>query len=290
MLRYATRGAVLLTVAACIAAGVASAGESTFTDPAGDSGTAPDLTSVTVGDAGGLLVFKIAGTPVPSSEITIWLDTDRNRTTGDQGFDVQVGVGQEPDGSKYWFSGRWNVSAWQAFDGLAVIAMEYPDRIEIGFTASQAGITGGFDFELESEKLVGDAVEADDYAPEGILPWSYTPMPVEQPAAPAPTSSKAVRATIGKPAIAPLKLHAGKLATVRFAVSWKNGEEPDELTVGCVARYGTKAVKAVGAMGDGTATCKVRLPATPKQGTLRGSISVAGNGLTAKRTYSFPVR
>lgn len=59
-MRLGAVGAVLLVAMLCLAGGGAASGSGSFTDPAGDSGIAPDITSVTVSnDDRGLLTFRV---------------------------------------------------------------------------------------------------------------------------------------------------------------------------------------------------------------------------------------
>ena len=156
-----------------IAATMASAGDKAYVDAAGDSGTAPDITNVTVTDANGLVVFKIEGTLVPSSAFEIYVDKDRDQSTGDDGDELWLSVFMEGDGKTYYDADRWNGSKWEnvTFD---VTSQTFAGREEIGFKAADAGLTGTFDFVLRSVKMVADAVESRDRAPDSIVPWSYT--------------------------------------------------------------------------------------------------------------------
>src|SRR5580765_7399233 len=67
---------------------VPSASSGSYIDPSGDSGTAGDITAVTVvGDKGsGQLLFTITGTNIASSESNLLfldIDSDANPLTGD---------------------------------------------------------------------------------------------------------------------------------------------------------------------------------------------------------------
>ena len=79
----------------------------------------------------------------------------------------------EGDGKTYYDADRWNGSKWEnvTFD---VASQTFAGREEIGFKAADAGLTGTFDFVLRSVKMVADAVESRDRAPDSIVPWSYT--------------------------------------------------------------------------------------------------------------------
>src|SRR5688500_11690203 len=89
--KWIARGAVLLV--ALLVANVASA-EQRFTDPAGDSGGAPDLTVVTVAnDAAGTLTFTVAtNQPALAADAVVYIafNTDKNNATGDRDGDEFV--------------------------------------------------------------------------------------------------------------------------------------------------------------------------------------------------------
>ena len=210
---------VLVVIAAIgIAATMAWAGEKAFVDVAGDSGTAPDLTNVTVTDSNGLLVFKMEGALVPSSAFEIYVDKDRDQSTGDDGDELWLSVFMEGDGKTYYDADRWNGSKWEnvTFD---VTSQTFSGREEIGFKAADAGLTGTFDFVLRSVKMVADAVESRDRAPDSIVPWSYTLL----------SSSSAggtTRVVLGTPTLSPAKPVAGKSVTLRVPVRSANVGAP----------------------------------------------------------------
>ena len=203
---------VLVVVVGALAAG-AMAAERSYTDDAGDSGTAPDLTSVTVTDSNGFLAFKIAGNLVPSSSLLIVIDTDRNQSTGDDGDELMIGVDQEAAGKNFWFASRWNGSKWDdaRFD---VNSQTFAGRQELGFRAADAGITSSFDFAVVTLKMVGDALEGRDRAPDSVVPWSYEL--TSRAAGPAATAANAV---LGQVRLTPARPVAGSRVIVRVPVS-----------------------------------------------------------------------
>ena len=80
-------------MAALVLVPTSSAGN--YTDPAGDSGKAGDITSVTVaGDKGtGQLLFKITGTNIATSEqgpVFLDIDSDANPATGNPSTTVRI--------------------------------------------------------------------------------------------------------------------------------------------------------------------------------------------------------
>jgi len=133
--------------AALILVPSASSGE--YTDPAGDSATAGDLTSVTVaGDkTSGQLLFRITGTNIASSEtapLFLYIDSDANPLTGDiteNGSDYLFYV----DNSSYFFA-HWSGSDWVATPDLSVQVSGNTSQILIAVNKSELGNTSRFNF------------------------------------------------------------------------------------------------------------------------------------------------
>jgi len=121
----------------------------TYTDPAGDSGTAGDITSVTVaGDKGtGQLVFKITGTNIASSDqnlLFLDIDSDANPLTGDitdNGADYSFYV----DNNSYSFA-HWDGGHWVQTSDLSVQVFGNTSQILISVNRSDLGNTSTFNF------------------------------------------------------------------------------------------------------------------------------------------------
>ena len=115
---------------------------------------------------------------------------------------------QEGDGKTYRDADRWDGSKW-ADAGLDVKAQSFSGREEIGFPAAGAGLNGSFDFTVLSVKMVADAIESADRAPDSIVPWTYelTTRAAEQLG----------QDDAGQVRLAPARV-AGKPVTVRVAV------------------------------------------------------------------------
>jgi hypothetical protein len=128
---------------------VPSAASGSYTDPAGDSGAAGDITSVTVvGDKGsGALLFKITGTNLATSETNLLflsIDSDANPLTGDltdNGSDYWFGM----DDSSYGFE-HWDGSHWVDSPDLSVRITGGTSGIMISVNRSELGNTSDFNF------------------------------------------------------------------------------------------------------------------------------------------------
>jgi hypothetical protein len=128
---------------------VPGAASGSYTDPAGDSGAAGDITSVTVvGDKGsGALLFKITGTNLATSETNLLflsIDSDANPLTGDltdNGSDYWFGM----DDSSYGFE-HWDGSQWVDSPDLSVRITGGTSGIMISVNRSELGNTSDFNF------------------------------------------------------------------------------------------------------------------------------------------------
>jgi hypothetical protein len=271
---------VLAVVGAlCITAAVATAGNKTFSDASGDSGTAPDLTSVDVSDSGGLIVFKIAGTLAPSTSFEILLDTDANRSTGDDGDELWISVYQEGDGKSYWDADRWNGKKWDDNGRLDVVSRTYPGREELGIDAEEAGINGPFNFSVHSVKMVADAVEASDHAPDSIEPWRYE-LAAKRPVAP----------VLGQLRLSPVRASSGKALTVTVPVrrSDTNGALSGGTTT-CTLRVGSRVATGRGTAAGGRGTCRLAVPGGSSGKSARGTIVVDYHGTSATKSFSMRI-
>jgi hypothetical protein len=274
---------VLVVMAAVgIAAAMAEAGDKAYVDAAGDAGTAPDLTNVTVTDSNGLLVFKIDGTLVPSSAFEIYIDADRNQSTGGDGDELSLVVFMEGDGKTYYDADRWNGSKWEnvTFD---VTSQTFSGREEIGFKAADAGLTGTFDFVLRSVKMVADAVEGRDRAPDSIVPWSYT---LSSPS----TTGGTTRVVLGTLTLSPVKPVAGKPVMLRVPVrSATGGAQFTTGTATCTAQVRGRTVRGRGSLASDWATCRLVVPNGSSKATARGSITVGSGTNAVTKAFSFRI-
>jgi hypothetical protein len=271
-----------LVVATGAVAASAVAAEQSYTDASGDSGTAPDLTAVAVTDSNGFVAFKVSVTLVPSSTLVIFIDADRNRSTGDEGDELMVGVENESETKSYWFASRWNGTKWERA-GFDVTSQTYPGREELGFRAADAGLTGGFDFAVGTFKMVADAVEGRDYAPDSVVPWGYE------------LTSRAVTTTtttavLGKVWLTPLRPAAGSRLTVRVPVTSSDAKQPlTTRVVKCSARVKGRTVRGTASVAAGLATCKLGIPNGSSGSLGRGSITVGTGAQAVSKTFSFRI-
>jgi hypothetical protein len=93
-LRTLAAVAVAALIIVGVAGGAAAANGFSWTDPAGDSGNAPDVTGIAVtNDDAGKITFKLTYGNRPAGltaddQVQVWLDADESASTGDEdGFD-----------------------------------------------------------------------------------------------------------------------------------------------------------------------------------------------------------
>jgi hypothetical protein len=153
---------------------VPTASSGNYTDPAGDSGTAGDITAVTVaGDkASGQLVFRITGTNIASSEqnpLFLEIDSDANPLTGNliaNGADYSFYV----DDNSYSF-GHWDGSTWVRASNLSVRVSGGTSQILVSLNRSELGNASVFNFAVSTINLTQIAL---DSAPDdGYYSYSF---------------------------------------------------------------------------------------------------------------------
>jgi hypothetical protein len=153
---------------------VPSASSGNYTDPAGDSGAAGDITSVTViGDkSSGALLFKITGTNLASSEtnlLFLTIDSDANPLTGDladNGSDYWFGM----DDSSYAFE-HWDGSKWVNAPDLTVRINGSTSAIMVSVNRSELGNTADFNF---AASTINMSDRTSDHGPnDGAFNYSF---------------------------------------------------------------------------------------------------------------------
>ncbi|HEY8630638.1 MAG TPA: hypothetical protein VIL73_08900 [Gaiellaceae bacterium] len=166
------RGPIVAVLMAALVL-VPSASSGSYTDPAGDSGAAGDITSVTVvGDKGsGALLFKITGTNLATSEtnlLFLTIDSDANPLTGDltdNGSDYWFGM----DDSTYGFE-HWDGSHWVDAPNLTVRITGGTSGIMVSINRSELGNTADFNFAASTINL---SDRTSDHGPnDGVYNYS----------------------------------------------------------------------------------------------------------------------
>ena len=172
--RTVRRAALLAPLAATLVLLLASSADAVgrYRDATGDSGGAPDISSVTVtSDAVGTIVFDIGIVDLPSPadvQTFLFVDTDQSEATGAAGVaGAEYFFVVDESNDSYGFY-RSNGSDWDAEIPYATVRVSSgPTNVHIVVNRSELGNTGAFNFWAGT--LAG---EARDEAPDDRT-WNY---------------------------------------------------------------------------------------------------------------------
>jgi hypothetical protein len=275
---------LLLVSALAFALAAGSAGAQTrgaeFNDPAGDSGTALDITTVDVEDNGTDFGFRVLfppGFPDESQIIEIVIETDHNPATGraSDGADYMLFFqGGNPAGYglvKFDREGFTQIH----FDDVEVV---WGTGLEFDIAAADLGVTKGFDFKV----LTGVGLPLQppnlDVAPDTGY-WHY-----DLGGPPEPIVLDRVLTSASK------KPREGKAFRLQVAIRLVRGEEsairsPDGLT--CAATVGKVKVKATAKRLSATAAaCDLTVPKKTKGKTLTVKATAQYGDQSKSATYT----
>jgi hypothetical protein len=251
----------------------------TFTDPTGDSGTAPDITSVVVSnDAARTITFRINvdKLAVPSDvRFLIAIDSDQNASTGESGTDYLL-VGDLSDNT--FGMARWDGSQFVDMPATTVTASNDPTGITFTVNSSDLGGSTAFNFWTRALQGTNAGPGLMDDAPDSGS-WSYQL-----------GSSTPLVLTVGLAHIS--RAQAGRRVAAVITVARSDGTVADVTPndVSCSARIGSQAVPVGSRFALGpVATCVWRLPARSRGKTVRASVTVTLDGATVTRTFAVRV-
>jgi hypothetical protein len=254
-----TLRAGVATIAAIVAASIGAAGTGAattagshnpqvFADPTGDSGSGPDIATVTIRNtAAGVIRFDIAvpnaGQLLPDdSVVAVFLDTDRNASTGSDGSDYTI----QTTGS----TGTPVLGHW---DGTNMVAVDAPSLAQIwvsggtiSFQISRSDLGGiaGFRAWAATGSTTGD--QWDDVAPDGDAMFDYT---LSMP-----------QVTSAKARFSPVAPRAGRgFAVSGVTFNLQTGEKLPAAQIRCRATLAGKPLQGTGAGG-----CTFSLPRTSR--------------------------
>jgi hypothetical protein len=281
-MKKATIGLVVV-VTTLLAAAVAL-GDSRYTDPAGDSGTAPDITAVSVAhDSSGNLTFAVTTNQpaLPTGHVlAIFFDTDENPATGGDGVEFLLLLGES----------GWEFDRWDGVDFVEAAAPSagavYSDGV-LTFRLNKADLGGANTFVFYAVSYQfdedGELVASDD-APNGTAAYEYTllaPLP-----APKPLTLRA-----SAPVAVPARPVHAKAFAVRIGVT--RGDTGGALASGvvtCKTTVAFKPLRAVGSMRAGRAACNMVIPKTATGKRLRGTIKVTFRNVSVTKSFSYLVK
>ena len=265
--------------APAVRASIHAASATSFSDAAGDSGTAPDVTDVDLGNdlVAGHLVFwvTVANRPdnlVAGDDLAIFIDSDNNPSTGDAGAEYVIGLDAEGVGAY-----RWDGAQYAGIDPASLTAhfSKGDKAFRVAIHPNDLGIAGAFNFTVETH-----SADAYDFAPNGPPDWAYT------------LATGRLGLAVSGSALVPKRPTAGKaLAAALEIVRTDINEVLAQGRVKCTLKIGTQSKRAARAgFASGLAVCAWNLPKSAKGKLVRGTISVTFGGTTVKRSFSARAR
>ncbi len=295
---------VVVLLGSLIVASVAAA-DSVFADPTGDAtGGAPDITQVAVSnDAAGMITFKITTVApiVDGSIVGVDLDTDNSPANGAE-YGLIAGLGGAS-------MVKWNGSEY-AESQATITYTRSGNVIQLEVDRADIGNPRRFGFSAVSILFdAADQVAGEDDAPDGGA-YTYSLTFAQcgngkdddgdgkidaadlgcSSATDNRESDDPVTLRAGKARVKPAKPKAGKVAVVLAPVTRvETGRGIASGKVRCAGRAGAKALRGVGKVAFGKASCAFRLPATSKGRIARGTITVKHLGKTKTVRFSFRI-
>lgn len=287
-------GAVVLSAAAPIGAEgwsgetlatptATAANSARYTDPTGDATPGGmDITNVTVSnDDAGNLRFVVE---IPSHQtlpvdryIGLYLDADRNNSTGSAGYEFLVWI----DGSAKTIEiDRWDAaqSTFVLVSGAVVAGSYSAGRETVDFNRTQIGSVSIFNFAVYTWNAGNTAEDRTDSSTK----WTYE---VKIGTTPPPSSKVAITSLTREPS-QPI---AGESFTVTAAVIRVG--RPGQVTNGTVYCSPLPGVQArwFGSVGRGRASCRWDIPASAVGKLVKGSIGVSEGGPVTTKRFSLRV-
>ena len=253
--------------------------DGSYSDPAGDSGTAPDITSVAVSNDETTVTFAITTNQAalsPDAILVGYIDTDGN---------VATGFAQNGIGAEHFFIADGEGGLMAHVNGNLIqldfqtsLTSSYANgvltaRVARSELGSPQGLTLGFEAILSDED--GNTL-ATDAAPNGPPYYTYSFAPLTL--------------AMSQPAGAPKKPVAGKAFVVSAAVIRSDSEAVASGQVTCKAKAGKQTLRSTGTLSGGTARCAMRIPKGSKGKALRGSMTAKVDDATVTKAFKFTVR
>ena len=258
--------------------------EQSYSDPAGDAGTAPDMTAIrATHDSAGRVTFTVATNqavlPLDSS-IDIYVDSDRNPATG-------LPIGGLGADHFFGHDGEFGGGIILHIYGNTII-LDIANTLDTSYAAgtltasidsSDLDDPESFRFVVMSERDDGDDATEDDadIAPNGPPVYEYA---VGRPLA----------LTMGKAQPIGTGPVAGKRFVLGATVTRSDGQPFSTGRVTCTAKIGNAPVAASGAIANGAARCSLKVPKTAKGKRLRGSVTASTAGAAGPVTTAFSYR
>ena len=194
-------------------------------------------------------------------DIDVFLDTDKNASTGSPSGSEYVLDAWNDSTGRYWDMGRWDGSAWQSMPQSATMSFTRAgNALTWTLNAADLGGATGFRFLRPGGHLYSsNNAVGQDFAPDHGK-WTYdlsagapsttTTTTTPDHHTPAPTRNLSVVLTpvIGKPATVPARPGAGKRLTFSFPVTRSDDDKPLATRQGDQRRLGRGQARAAHAV------------------------------------------
>ena len=245
-----------------------------YADPAGDSGTAGDVTHVEVesDNASGQIVFRVSGSNLstaPNQLTFLDIDSDANPLTGNTsagGIDYFFGI----DDESYGFF-HWSGTDWAATPDSTVMISGRGSGLLISINRRELSNTSDFNFDLFTVNST-DPSAGDDAPADGMFNYSLeTGGPLisgvgTKVSPPKPKAGKRFRVTVTGLSLPP----SGRTANTPIL--------PER--VSCTATLNRKKIAS---------SCSFKLPKNARGKTLKVSVTVSYQGANATKVLTFRV-
>lgn len=261
-------------------AGAITAPPVKFTDPTGDNGTAPDIATVAVtNDEHGQYTFTIGfATPYTGSdEVALFLDTDKNFSTGDPNSLGADYLFIDDFGSHSFDFASWQSNDWAEASHATAGVVVSSDGKSVTMTVNKSDLGGssGFNFFLlSSDGTTFDAAHS-DVAPNNNRIFTYSAQPVFT-LSPGASQSGPAKAG-GTWTVSMSAVRSDTKATVGPGA-----------TIACEAAAGTAKLAVVrhAFVSGSKAVCTFRVPKADKGKKLRATVTISENGQSATKTFA----
>jgi hypothetical protein len=258
-----------------------------YTDPAGDSGTAADVVGASVSsDDNGQYTFHVQfNSALATTHIVgLYLDTDVSSWTGDPAAaGADYAIWQDQSNGKIAF-GRWNVGGWEYAPGGSSIQVTAPAPTELMVSVNRSDLHGSsaFNFWIDSWDGTGGSGH-EDLAPDGTATWHYQPGVQEGTLSLAITDSALTTPEAGGMwgvAISVTRSDTGATVSSEAAIRCRATGR------GTALRVLRKTFISGAAEGETAAVCIFRVPKALRNRLVRATITVSYSGLSVSRTFT----
>lgn len=278
---------------------VLAAGPASFTDPAGDAGNAPDVTSVAVSDdSAGIISITVNAAGVhPFTSINVYF------VSNPPGRDDYWTHYQRGKDRWSWSTSHWDGVAWRKItQSNSMNIVPGNDTVTWTFGWWDLGITSCFRLRVTTalRAATGTTVLASDRAPDtgswlyqlttGAPPTTST-QSTTTTAVTTTTETPEIRPLIGKPTLVPSRPIAGKRLTISYPVT--RGSDGSPLMSGklvCDPSVAGKLIPHSEQFRNGTARVALTVPKYAKGKLLRVKVTIKLGTTTTTKITSLRIR